>query len=300
MRSITGWWRWLVVVALAALAGLAILGIYAARSGEATSVVMVGAGDIARCSGTGDEATAELLDDISGTVFTTGDNVYPDGTAKRFDKCYGSSWGRHKARTRPSVGNHEYYTAGASGYFGYFGSAAGDPSKGYYSYDRGDWHVVVLNSVCEKAEGCDATSPMLSWLERDLTDNSNKCTLAYFHHPLFSSGKHGDQLQMRHIWNALYAADADVVVNGHDHSYERFAPQKPDGTRDYGRGIREFVVGTGGASHTTFGAIKPNSLARNANTFGVLKLTLRPENYEWEFIPVAGKTFTDSGIASCH
>jgi hypothetical protein len=300
MSSITGRWRLLVVLMLATLTGLAILGIYTARSREATSVVMVGAGDIARCSGTGDEATAELLDDISDTVFTTGDNVYPDGTAKRFEKCYGSSWGRHKAHTKPSVGNHEYYTAGASGYFGYFGSAAGEPSEGYYSYDRGDWHVVVLNSVCEKVGGCGATSAMVSWLERDLAASPNKCTLAYFHHPLFSSGKHGDQLQMRPVWKALYAADADVVVNGHDHSYERFVPQRPDGTRDEVRGIREFVVGTGGASHTAFNSIKPNSEARNADTFGVLKLTLHPKSYEWEFIPVAGKTFTDSGTASCH
>jgi acid phosphatase type 7 len=262
---------------------------------------MVGAGDIARCSGTGDEATAELLDDISGTVFTTGDNVYPDGTAQRFDKCYGSSWGRHKARTRPSPGNHEYYTAGVSGYFGYFGSTAGSPSKGYYSYDRGDWHVVVLNSVCEKVGGCGSTSPMLAWLKSDLAANSEKrCTLAYFHHPLFSSGKHGNQTKMRPIWEALYAADAEVIVNGHDHSYERFAPQRPDGIRDEERGIREFVVGTGGASHTTFGSIKPNSVARNANTFGVLKLTLSAEGYSWKFVPVAGKTFTDSGTATCH
>jgi hypothetical protein len=277
------------------------LGLYAERSQEATSAVMVGAGDIARCSGSGDEATAKLLDGISGTVFTTGDNAYQSGTAAEFNNCYGPSWGRHKARTKPSVGNHEYNTAGASGYFGYFGSAAGSPSKGYYSYDRGSWHVVVLNSMCEKVGGCGATSPMVSWLKQDLSANSdNKCTLAYFHHPLFSSGDHGNQTKMRPTWNALYAANADVVVNGHDHSYERFAPQRPDGTRDEARGIREFVVGTGGGEHYPFGTIKPNSQVRNASTFGVLKLTLNSGSYAWKFVPVAGKSFTDSGSTSCH
>jgi hypothetical protein len=261
---------------------------------------MVGAGDIAKCSSNGDEATAKLLNGISGTVFTTGDNVYGEGTASQFKNCYGSSWGRHKARTKPSVGNHEYFTAGASGYYDYFGSAAGDPNKGYYSYDRGDWHVIVLNSMCEKVGGCGSTSPMLGWLRQDLVANPSRCTLAYFHHPLFSSGEHGNQPKMRPTWDALYAAGADVVVNGHDHDYERFAPQRPDGTRDTERGIREFVVGTGGASHYPFGAIKANSQARNANTYGVLKLTLNAGGYSWKFVPVARKTFTDSGSTSCH
>jgi hypothetical protein len=285
-----------VIVVIVAASSL-----YASRSQEATGAVMVGAGDIARCAGSGDEATAKLLDGISGTVFTTGDNVYQSGTASEFNNCYKPSWGRHKARTKPSVGNHEYNTVGASGYYDYFGSAAGSPSRGYYSYNRGSWHVVVLNSMCEKVGGCGATSPMLTWLKNDLAANSGKkCTLAYFHHPLFSSGDHGNQTKMRPTWNALYSANADVVVNGHDHSYERFAPQRPDGIRDGARGIREFVVGTGGGEHYPFGSIKPNSQVRNANTFGVLKLTLNSGYYAWKFVPVAGKSFTDSGTKRCH
>jgi acid phosphatase type 7 len=196
--------------------------------------VLVGAGDIASCSSTGDEATAKLLDGISGTVFTTGDNVYDSGTATEFKNCYEPSWGRHKARTKPSVGNHEYLTAGASGYFGYFGAAAGDPNKGYYSYNLGEWHVISLNSMCENVGGCGATTPMVSWLKQDLAANPKACTLAYFHHPLFSSGEHGTQ-KMRPTWDVLYAANADIIVSGHDHLYERFAPQSPSGVVDASR-----------------------------------------------------------------
>ena len=262
--------------------------------------VLVGAGDIARCSSSGAEATARLLDSIPGTVFTTGDNAYESGTATEFRNCYEPTWGRHKARTRPTPGNHEYNTAGASGYFGYFGAAAGDPSEGYYAYDLGEWRVYALNSMCEEVGGCGSTSPMLTWLKNDLAANPADCTVAYFHHPLFSSGEHGNATKVRPIWNALYAADADVVLSGHDHDYERFAPQRPDGTLDASRGIREFVVGTGGASHYAFGTIEPNSQARNATTDGVLKLTLRPDSYEWRFVPEAGKTFADSGTTACH
>ncbi len=270
------------------------------RTPPTDPAVLVGAGDIADCVSQGAEATAKLLDGTSGTVFTTGDNAYESGTAAAFDNCYGPTWGRHKARTKPTVGNDEYETAGASGYYNYFGSAAGSPSKGYYSYNRGDWHVVALNSMCEKVGGCGATSPMVTWLKNDLAANPKQCTLAYFHHPLFSSGNNGNQTKMRQTWEALYTANADVVVGGHDHVYERFAPQRPDGTLDTARGIREFVVGTGGASLSTFGTIKPNSQVRNRHTHGVLKLTLRPSSYDWRFVPVAGQSFTDSGTTSCH
>jgi acid phosphatase type 7 len=269
-------------------------------SAGGTSAVLVGAGDIASCSSTRDEATAKLLDGISGTVFTAGDNAYESGTASEFKNCYGPTWGRHKARTKPSVGNHEYNTPGASGYFGYFGAAAGNPKKGYYSYNRGAWHVVALNSMCENVGGCDATSPMVRWLKQDLAANPKACTIAYFHHPLFSSGEHGNQTKMRPTWNALYAAGADVVINGHDHDYERFAPQSPSRAADSARGIREFVVGTGGKELRPFGTIRPHSQSRNADTFGVLKLTLHPDSYRWKFVPVAGQTFTDSGTTSCH
>jgi acid phosphatase type 7 len=287
-----------VLGSLVVLLGTSIGGGERARA--AGDPVLVGAGDIAGCDTTGDEQTAKLLDNISGTVFTLGDNVYNSGTAAQFANCYGPSWGRHKARTKPSVGNHEYLTSGASGYFGYFGSAAGDPKKGYYSYDKGSWHIVVLNSNCSPVGGCAAGSAQERWLRADLANHPNKCTLAYFHAPLYSSGQHGNSTYVRPFWKALYQANADLVLSGHDHSYERFAPQDPYGAFDSARGMREFVVGTGGKSHYPFGTIKPNSQVRNATTYGVLKLTLHASSYEWKFVPVAGKTFTDSGTKACH
>jgi hypothetical protein len=294
----------IIAVALAAAAALGavtLLGLYDGRSARAaTRAVLVGAGDIANCSTTTDKATAKLLDNISGKVFTSGDNAYASGTAAQFKNCYAPTWGRHKARTKPSVGNHEYYTAGASGYFNYFGAAAGHRKKGYYSYNLGDWHVIALNSMCEKVGGCGATSPMVRWLKQDLSANPKACTIAYWHHPLFSSGHHGNSTKMKPSYQVLYNNNADVVVNGHDHDYERFAPQIPNGTLDTTRGIREFVVGTGGTYLRPFSDIKPNSQVRNANTHGVLKLTLHATRYEWKFVPVAGRTFTDSGSKSCH
>jgi hypothetical protein len=266
--------------------------------------VFVGAGDIASCSSSGDEATANLLDGIAGTVYTLGDNAYDNGTADEFKNCYHPSWGRHQARTKPSVGNHEYNTLGASGYYNYFGAAAGDPSKGYYSYDLGAWHIVALNSMCENVGGCGDTSDpskMVGWLKQDLATHPSTCTLAYWHHPVFSSGsEHGNDPKMVPSWNALYDAGADVVLSGHDHDYERFAPQTSSGAPDPARGIREFVVGTGGRSHYSFGTIRANSEVRNSDTFGVLKLTLHPTSYDWKFVPEAGKTFSDSGTSNCH
>ncbi len=266
------------------------------------SVVMVGAGDIASCSSSGDEATATLLDGIDGTVFNLGDNAYDNGTAAEFTNCYNPSWGRHKARTKPSPGNHEYGTAGAAGYFGYFGAAAGDPTKGYYSYNLGDWHVVVLNSNLSCAVvSCASNSPQEQWLRADLAANTKLCTLAYWHHPRFNSGAaHGNDLDVSPLWDALYQYNADVILNGHEHIYERFAPQNPSGGADNARGIREFIVGTGGRSHYTLGTIQPNSEVRNSNTYGVLKLTLSASSYSWQFVPIAGSTFTDSGSGSCH
>ena len=266
--------------------------------------VFVGAGDIASCSSSGDEATANLLDGIAGTVYTLGDNVYDNGTADEFKNCYDPSWGRHLARTKPVPGNHEYNTPGAPGYYAYFGAAAGDPSKGYYSYDLGAWHIVALNSMCENVGGCGDTSDpskMVGWLKQDLAANPSTCTLAYWHHPVFSSGSaHGNDPKMVPSWNALYAAGADVVLSGHDHDYERFAPQTSSGAPDPARGIREFVVGTGGRSHYSFGTIRANSQVRNPDTFGVLKLTLHPTSYDWQFVPEAGKSFSDSGTSNCH
>jgi len=262
---------------------------------------LVGAGDISACIDSNDEATAQLLDGISGAVFTLGDNAYDSGTAAEFANCYDPTWGRHKARTRPSAGNHDYYTSGASGYFNYFGAAAGDPSQGYYGYDLGTWHIVVINSNCSKAGGCGAGSPQEQWLRADLAAHPTTCTLAYWHYPLFSSGYHGSLPGTLAIWQALYDYNADVVLNGHDHDYERFAPQDPNGAADPARGIREFVVGTGGRYlRSLSGTPIANSQVRDHKTFGVLKLTLPPTSYTWQFVPVAGSSFTDSGSAACH
>jgi len=294
----------LVGMGLAMLLSVGVLGSEQSVSAQVVTEadpVFVGAGDIASCNSQGDEATANLLDTIPGTVYTTGDNAYDTGTATEFTECYDPSWGRHKARTRPAVGNHEYYsTTNASGYFGYFGAAAGDPSKGYYSYNLGEWHMVALNSMCENVGGCGATSPMVKWLKDDLAANPRTCTLAYFHHPLFSSGSsHGGNSKMKPSWEVLYAADADVVLNGHVHNYERFAPQTPSGVADTAQGIREFVVGTGGKSLNSFDSTVANSEVRDASTYGVLKLELHPSSYDWQFVPVAGDTFTDIGSDSC-
>jgi acid phosphatase type 7 len=267
------------------------------------SQVLVGAGDIANCSLSGDEATATLLDTIAGTVFTLGDNAYSSGTATEYANCYGPTWGRVKARTMPTPGNHEYQTPNASGYFGYFGSAAGDPAKGYYSYDLGDWHIVVLNSNSSCSTiSCASTSPQVQWLKDDLTANTKACTLAYWHHPRFNSGaSHGNNTSVAPFWDVLYQFNADVILNGHEHVYERFAPQTPNAVADAARGIRQFTVGTGGANVYTFSStIQPNSEKRNNTTLGVLKLTLSAGAYRWDFVPVAGGTFTDSGTGSCH
>jgi len=266
--------------------------------------VLVGAGDIASCDDlAGAEATAKLIDKIPGTVFAVGDLAYPDGSEEQFANCYTPTWGRFKARTRPAPGNHEYHKGGgASAYARYFGAAAGDPDKAYYSYDLGAWHIVVLNSECAEVGGCEATSLQGQWLKQDLAQHPAGCTLAYFHKPLFSSGgKHGNDPEMKPLWDVLFHAGADVVINGHDHDYERFAPQDPEGHSDTAHGIREFVVGSGGKnSHRAMGEVKSNSEVRNGDTFGVLKMTLHAKAYDWEFVPETGKTFTDSGSGACH
>ena len=261
------------------------------------SAIFVGAGDIGSCESAGDEATAALLDSIPGTVFTLGDNEYESGTPAEYRDCYDPSWGRHKARTKPVPGNHDYGSRGAAGYFGYFGAAAGDPQKGYYSFDLEDWHIVALNDNIDHSTG----SPQEQWLRADLAAHKTACTLAYWHAPRFSSGsEHGDDPSGEPLWQALYDANADIILAGHDHEYERFLPQTPSGEADPVRGIREFVVGTGGRSHYGLGRRETNSEAFNAATFGVLKLTLSPGKYTWQFIPIAGQTFTDSGSGVCH
>jgi acid phosphatase type 7 len=272
-------------------------------SGEptaATDPVLAGAGEIGECGPSGDEETAKLLDAIGGTVFTAGNNAYPNGTAGQYAMCYGTSWGRFESRTRPAVGNVDYQTEGALGYLGYFGPAATNgEGKTWYSYDLGRWHVVVLDSTCSKIGGCDSASPEGRWLTADLAATHARCTVAIWNQPRFSSGEHGNDLEVEPFWQALYAAGAEIVVNAHDHDYERFKPQTPAGGVDIEKGIREFVVGTGGTPLGTFGPSKPNSDIRASVSPGVLKLTLHPAGYDWQFIPTTG-AFSDSGSAPCH
>src|SRR5207249_5454025 len=260
--------------------------------------VLIGAGNIARCDRTNDEATARLLAAYpDATVFTAGDNIYGDGSITDFTNCYGPSWGQYKARTRPAVGELDYKTTGAAGYFGYFGAAtAGDSAKYYYSYDLGAWHVVVLNDNISVAAG----SAQEQWLRAELAANTRQCTLAYWHHPRFSSSGTNKLASVKPLWDALYAYSADVVVNAHYTVYERFAPQTPDGVADPVNGTREFIVGTGGLSLQNPGGAKPNSEVRNGTTYGVLKLTLDTDTYSWEFVPIAGQTFGDAGTTACH
>lgn len=258
--------------------------------------VLVGAGDIAVCGSRNDDATAALLDAIPGTVFVAGDNAYDDGTLSQYRDCYDPSWGRHRSRTRPTAGNHEYNTSGAAGYYSYFGAAAGERGKGYYSYDLGAWHIVVLNSSIARG----ATSAQVQWLRADLAAHPTACTLAYWHHPRFSSSKHGNDTSVQAFWDVLYAAGAELVVVGHDHTYERFAPQTPQGVADAARGIRQFVVGTGGAGHYAIGKVRANSEVRSTGAFGVIRFELSEGEYAWDFVPVEGATFRDSGRGACH
>ena len=247
--------------------------------------------------------TSDLLvgTGLSG-VLTLGDNQYEDAQLTKFQRSYGPTWGRAKAITYPSAGNHEYLdpAGGAKGYFDYFGAAAGERGKGYYSFDLGSWHLLALNSNCSSVGGCGAGSPQEEWLRRDLATTRAACVLAYWHHPRFSSGQNGDTAEVEPLWRALHDAGADLVLAGHDHTYERFAPQDPMGRADPVGGIRQFVVGTGGRSHYGFPTVKPNSEVRSASAFGVLKLTLQPLSYQWRFEPAAGQSFEDAGTGNCH
>ena len=267
---------------------------------------LVGAGDIATCKHLdGAEATGKLIDQIPGTVFAAGDLAYEKGSPTEFKNCYEPTWGKFRDRTKPALGNHEYDGPTADGYFQYWGAQAGPEGKGFYSYDLGRWHIVVLNTNCGKKGmgGCGKGSPQETWLREDLAKHPDACILAYGHHALFSSGllkEHALHPLMRPLWQDLYAAHADLILAGHEHSYERFAPQDPDGKPDPAHGIREIVAGTGGRSQDPLGFATPNSEVREWKTYGVLKLTLAPGKYTWEFIPVAGSTFHDSGSGVCH
>ncbi|HLO27712.1 MAG TPA: DNRLRE domain-containing protein [Anaerolineales bacterium] len=255
------------------------------------SVVLVGAGDISTCSSNNDEATAKLLDSISGTVFTAGDNAYDSGTITEYTNCYDPTWGRGKSRTNPVPGNHEYATSGAAGYFQYFNNI-----PAYYAYNLGAWRIYALNSEIDvSASGAEAT-----WLQSDLAAHPSQCVLAYWHKPRWSSGStHGSTSSMQAIWQILYNAGAELVINGHEHNYERFAEMNATGAAA-SPGMREIVAGTGGMSHYSFGTPLSTSQVRDNTSFGVLKLTLRAGGYDWQFVPVAGATFTDSGSGTCH
>jgi fibronectin type 3 domain-containing protein len=261
--------------------------------------VILSAGDISDCANANDDATAALLRRYSGTVMALGDNVYPDGTLSEFTDCYGPTWGTEKGRTQPVIGNHEYHTVGASGYFDYFGATA-HPSTGYYSFDLGTWHVVVLNSECTQVGGCDPSSPQGRWLSADLAAHQGSNVIGVMHRPLFSSAIVGQDTTTLPLWRALYAAGADLILVGHHHLYERYAPVTPDGQVDTQFGMREFIVGTGGESHHPVLEVKPTSQVRNDTTFGIIRLVLKPSSYSWQFIPVAGSTFTDFGTTSVH
>lgn len=239
-------------------------------------------------------------------VLTLGDHQYEDDRYSNYLLAFDPSWGRVKSLIHPAIGDHEYRTAGAAGYFDYFNGVgaqtgpAGDRSSGYYSFDIGAWHLIALNSNCAQIGGCSAGSPQERWLREDLAANPTSCTLAYFHAPRFTSGPAGNDKDVQPLWQALYDADADLVLNGHSHVYERFAPQTASGVPDDARGIREFVVGTGGKRLQNFTTtIQPNSQVRDNSSFGVLRLTLGDNAYDWRFVRESGAV-ADDGSQDCH
>jgi len=277
----------------------------AAASGASTplpaEVVLVGAGDIGRCDATTDDDTAALVETLPGIVFTLGDNAYEHGTEGEYRDCFGPSWGRFKDRIQlPVPGNHEYETRGAEGYRSYFGDRAVRDGRTWYSQEVGAWHVIVLDSTCDGVEGgCDADSPQVRWLRDDLAASRARCTLALFHHPRFSSGEHGSDRHVGPFWDALYDRGADLVLNGHDHDYERFAPQDPEGRRDDERGLMELVAGTGGAALRAFRDPVANSRVRAAVAHGVVELRLSQTGWRWQFHST-DRSFTDAGSGRCH
>jgi hypothetical protein len=273
--------------------------------------VIVAAGDLVCGTGTSSTApckyaeTAALVTSIApAAAILAGDIQYESGTKADFDAFYHPTWGVHKAITWPAPGNHEYQTSGASGYFDYYNGVglqtgrAGTRGKGYYSFNLGAWHLISLNSNCSSIGGCGAGSAQETWLRADLAANPVACTLAFWHHPLFSSGEHGNNTVMTAIWKALQDFGADLVIVGHDHNYERFGPQTSTGVADP-NGVRSFVVGTGGKETRQFGVIKSNSEVRSSNSLGVLKLTLHADSYDWQFMPIPGHTLNDAGSAAC-
>ena len=292
----------------------------AAVAGHVGSVRVVAAGDIA-CDPTKppdleegptvgptcrQKATSELALSLRpDAVLPLGDNAYSNGTLVKYQQSYQPTWGRLDRISHPVPGNHEYIASAEStdgaGYFAYFGALAGDLGKGWYSFDLGRWHLIALNAQCAAVGGCGPGSPQERWLRADLAEHArDACVLAYWHQPRFSSGQHGNDAQYATFWRDLYQAGAELVLNGHDHDYERFAPQAPTERVDPMRGIREFVVGTGGANLRRFKTAQPNSEVRGNQSFGLLELELRPDGYDWRFVPVTDGSFTDAGSGICH
>jgi hypothetical protein len=266
-----------------------------ARGAPAPTVVA--AGDISPGRIAGQQETSDLVLRLDPTrVLALGDTQYPTGALADFRDYYAPTWGRFKARTKPAPGNHEYGTAGAAGYFSYFGRAARPAGRSYYSFDLPGWHLISLDSNIDHTAG----SAQVEWLRADLRRSSRRCVLAFWHHPRFSSGAApGNDTTVLPFWRSLYRHRTDLVLNGHEHNYERFAAQTPGGVATR-RGIREFVVGTGGASHYGFGDPRPNSQARVSNTYGVLRLVLRPRSYLWTFVSVRGEVLDSGGPRRCH
>ena len=262
------------------------------RDAATAAPVLLAVGDIAGCKERyQDEVTADLVADIPGTIAVLGDVVYENGRRWEFRQCYDPSWGRVLARTRPSVGNHEYRTEEAAAYYEYFGGRAGPAGKGYYTYTLGTWRIYALNSERLIAE-------QTTWLKAQLAAHPSKCILAYWHKPLYTGGRNPNELTVRPLFDELYRAGAEVVLNGHNHHYERFAPQDADGNYK-AKGTREFVVGTGGAQLEGFVTEQPNSKVRYVAGWGVLRMTLSPDKYSWNFLPVLGAPPADSGYANC-
>lgn len=259
------------------------------------SVIVLAAGDIADCRTPGDEATASMLDTLSGMILALGDNAYVNGSESEYRDCYASTWGRHLERTWAAPGNHDYNTSGAAAYYAYYGGHAGPQGRGYYSFDAGPWHVVMLNTNVAMLPG----SAQEEWLRADLAEHPATCTIAVLHHPRFSSSMHGSNASVVPLWRALHEAGTDVVLSGHDHVYERFLRMTPDRRADPERGIRSFVVGTGGARHYRFLRRAPGSAFRLDQAWGVLRLTLREDRYEWEFLATDGRVL-DHGGEACY
>ncbi len=256
------------------------------------ATILLAVGDIGSCTSNADEAVAALAARLPGIIALLGDIAYENGSPAEYAGCFDPAWGALRSRIRPAPGNHDYQTADASGYFSYFGAAAGTPGQGWYSYDLGTWHVIVLNSNCAFVGGCGDGSPQLAWLEADLRAHPAACTLAYWHHPRISSGRHGSDPRSDPLWRALAAAGADLVLVGHDHDYERNAPVD---------GIRSFVVGTGGRSlYELTRRLGPGTELRANDSYGLLALELRDGAYRWQFVPIPGSTLVDAGTAECH